>query len=317
MRIGRSIGAAAGLAWPLFVGAAQSAERLLATGHADQALAALTRQLAVNPNDAAALNLQCRVYFAEGQMEQAQPPCERAVAAAPDEALYHLWLGRVLGRKAEHAPALQAYGLAKKVHAEFEQAHKFAPRDREAAEDLAEYYVEAPRILGGGHAKAAALAGEVEPWAPGLAHGIRARIAEAEKKPADAEREFTLAAAAPDGGPAALVALASFQQNQGRVPEMLRTLDAVIAKDTAQDDALVSASELLTRASRRPEQAIALLRGYLASARQSENAPAFRVHAQLAKLLAAAGDEAGAHAELAAAHVLASGYTPESGRPGK
>ncbi len=313
MRTGRVIVVAALLAWPLFAGAAQPAERLLATGHADQALAALNRQLAANPSDAAALNLQCRVYFSEERMDQAEGPCERAVAAAPKEALYHLWLGRVLGRRAEHAAALQAYGLARKVHTEFEQAHQLAPRDRQAAEDLAEYYVQAPRIIGGGHTKAAELAGEVAPWAPGLAHSIRAHIAEAEKKPADAERELTLAAAAPDGGIAALVALASFYQNQGRTPDMLRTLDQAVAKDTAHDDALVAASGLLTRAGQRPDQAITLLRTYLASTGQSEDEPAFRVHARLAKLLSASGDTAGAQAELAAARGLASNYTPGGG----
>ncbi len=290
---------------------APEAAHLLASGHADQALALLNRQLKANANDAVALNLQCRVYFAEGQVEEAQGPCEQAAAADPNNARYHLWLGRVLGRKAEHAPSLQAYGLAKRVHAEFETAHRLAPRDRDAAQDLAEFYVQAPRLIGGGHGKAAALAAEVEPWAPALAHSIRAEIAEAEKKDADAERELQAAAASPDGGPGALLALASFYRKANRNPEMLKTLDQAIAKDTAHDDALVSASELLTRTGQRPEQAVALLRMYLASANQSEDAPVFRVHAQLAQLLRASGEAADAEKELAAARSLASGFQPK------
>ncbi len=279
---------------------------MLAQGQADRALAVLNRELNADAGNAEALNLQCRVYFAEEQMDAAQGPCERAVSAAPGNAAYHLWLGRVLGRKAEHAPALQAFGLAKRVHAEFEQAHQLAPRDREAAEDLGEFYVEAPRFMGGGHGKATTLAEEVEPWAPELAHSLRAEVAEAEKRPEDAERELKAAGESPG----ALVALATFYGKENRIPEMLAALDAAIARDRAHDDALVSLSELLTEYGQRPAQAIALLKTYLASPNQGEDAPAFRVHAQLAKLLQARGDAAGAQAELAAARSLASGFSP-------
>ncbi len=286
--------------------AAQTPEQLLARGQADRALALLNGELSAHANDAAALNLQCRVYFSEGQFDAAQGPCERAVAAAPGSALYHLWLGRVLGRKAEHAPALQAFGLARKTHAEFERAHQLDPRDREAAEDLGEYYVEAPRFIGGGHAKALILADETAAWAPDLAHSLRAQVAQAEKKPDVEESEWKAAGA----NPGALLALASFYGRQNRIPEMLATLDQAVARDAAQDGTLVSASELLTRYGQRPDQAVALLRSYLASPNQTEDAPAFRVHAQLAKLLGERGDTAGAHAELARSQSLASAFQP-------
>ena len=83
--------------------------------------------------------------------------------------------------------------------------------------------------------------------------------------------------------------------------------------DSAHDDALVSAAEQLTRRGHRPEQAVALLRSYLASSNQSEEAPAFEVHAKLAQLLAGGGDNASAQSELAAAHALASGWQPRAG----
>lgn len=284
--------------------AAQTPAQLLAHGEADRALAVLDQQLTANPADAQALNLQCRVYFSEGQLDAAQGPCERASAAAPGNAGYHLWLGRVLGRKAEHAPIFQAYGLAKRVHAEFEQAHKLAPRDRETAEDLGEYYVEAPRIIGGGRAKALSLADEVQPWSPELAHSLRAQVAAAEKDTEKAEGELKAAGQSPG----ALLGLAGFYGKQGRTQDMLAAVDRAVARDTAHDDDLVSASALLTRYNQRPAQAIALLRSYLASANQSEDAPAFRVHAQLAKLLEKSNDSAGAQSELALAHSLASGF---------
>ncbi len=282
---------------------------LLATGHADQALAAIRAELSANPNDAQALNLECRVLYSEELINQALPRCQRAVELEPGDGSYHLWLGRALGRKAEHTAKLKALGVAKQVRTEFEAAHRLEPRNGDAASDLAEYYVKAPEIAGGGRGKAEALAAEVEPWSPELAHSIRAGIAQKAKDAAGEERELLLAVGSP-ARPAALVDLAGFYRAENRTADMLAVLDKAVAADAAQDAAMVSASELLTASGERPQQAIALLRAYLGSSRQTEDAPAFCVHAQLSGLLGAAGDPTGAQAELASARMLASGWQP-------
>ncbi len=286
----------------------QPIEKLLAKGHADQALSLLDQALAANASDAAALNLQCRVFFSEGRVDAAEGPCEHAVALEPNDSSYHLWLGRVLGRRAQHAAMLSAYSLAKRVHAEFEAAHWLDPRSATAAADLAEFYVQAPHILGGGKNKAQALAAEMEPLSPALAHTMRAEVAQSSKDDEAAERELRAAAASRDARPETHIALASFYRKHDRVPEMLIEIDRAVAADTERDDALVSAAEQLTRSKQRPEQAIALLRSYLESSNQSEEAPAFQVHARLAELLEAAGNPAGAQSELAASRALASGW---------
>ena len=252
------------------------------------------------------------MYYAEQRPDLAQSPCERAARLAPANASYHLWLGRVLGLQAEHAQLLTAYSLAKRVHAEFEAAHQLDPRRGAAASYLGEFYVPAPRLLGGGTAKAQALAAAVEPWAPALGHSIRAQIAADEKADAMTERELQAAAASDGARAQEMIALASFYRKRGRLPEMLAAIDTAVAMDGQHDDALVSAAEQLTRSGQRPEQAIALLRLYLASGNQSEEAPAFRVHAQLASLLAKAGDAPAAEAELASARSLASGWQAQA-----
>lgn len=53
-----------------------------------------------------------------------------------------------------------------------------------------------------------------------------------------------------------------------------------------------------------------MLRQYLASGQQSEDAPVFQVYVQLGNLLASDGDRAGAEQQYAAAHNLASNYEP-------
>ena len=289
---------------------AAPASHLLERGQADQALSLLNRVLAANPGDSAALNLACRVYFSEGLLPAAQERCERAVALAPDSSDNHLWLGRVLGRQAEKASPLAAFAQAKGFRAQFEAAYRLDARSAPAVADLAEYYVEAPHLLGGGEDKALALALAAASWDASLAHSIRAEVAIHRKQPALAESELRAAAASPGAKPEDWVALASFYRKQGRTGDILGALDTAIARDTAHDDALVSAAEQLTESGERPQQAIALLRSYLASANESENAPAFAVHAQLASLLNQAGDTRSAGRELAEAHALASQWQP-------
>ncbi len=295
---------------PAYAGSLDPAVSLLERGHADEALAVVGQVLATNAQDAAALNLQCRVLLSEQRAEEAEPPCDTAVQLAPGSSNYHLWLGRVLGRRAERAPVLKAYGIAKRVHIEFETAYRLDPHNAEAAADLGTFYVRAPRLLGGGQAKAVTLAGQLLPWAPALAHGISAELAENSKDLATAEREFQAATLSRGATPETYVYLAGFYRRQSRTPEMLASLDKAIALDTAHDDVLVLAAAELTHSRERPQEAIALLRTYLDSEKQSEEAPAFRVHAQLARLLAASGDQRGAQQELTMAHTLASGWQP-------
>jgi hypothetical protein len=68
---------------------------------------------------------------------------------------------------------------------------------------------------------------------------------------------------------------------------------------------LVDAASILTKARRAPDLAERCLRDYLASRAKSDAAPAFKVHLQLSRLLAARGDDAGAAQEKDAAAALA------------
>ena len=72
----------------------------------------------------------------------------------PGNSRFHLWLGRVLGEKADRANSLSAAVLAGKVRGEFERAVQLNPKDVDARLDLAEFYIEAPGIVGGGEQKA-------------------------------------------------------------------------------------------------------------------------------------------------------------------
>ena len=73
----------------------------------------------------------------------------------PNNGEYHLWLGRTYGEKADASNFLTAAGLAKKVRTEFERAVQLDPGNVMARTDLAEFYLEAPGIVGGGQGQGA------------------------------------------------------------------------------------------------------------------------------------------------------------------
>src|SRR5579862_4039057 len=135
---------------------ADSARDMLASGRVDEAITALNGRLSSSPSDAESSNLLCRAYFALEEFDLAESSCKKAVALEPDNGRYHRWLGHVYGEKADRTNFLSAAGLAGKTREEFERAVQLDPRDVDARVDLAEFYLEAPGIVGGGRDKAMA-----------------------------------------------------------------------------------------------------------------------------------------------------------------
>src|SRR5690348_1253550 len=77
----------------------ETAPALLVSGSVDEAIAALHGQINSSPDDAVAQNLLCRAYLTLGQLDRGISACEKAVALAPENGQYHLWLGRIYGEK--------------------------------------------------------------------------------------------------------------------------------------------------------------------------------------------------------------------------
>src|SRR5258708_15525818 len=129
---------------------ADSAKDMLAAGRIDETIAELTRRLSSSPADAESSNLLCRAYFALGDWDRAESSCRKAASLEPDNSRFHLWLGRVYGEKAHRPTFLPPPRLAGQVRGEFEPAVQLNPKDVDARLDLAEFYLAAPGIVGGG-----------------------------------------------------------------------------------------------------------------------------------------------------------------------
>jgi Tfp pilus assembly protein PilF len=285
------------------------ANTLLQQGRVDEATVSLRELLAAEPGDAQAHQLLCRIYYAQDMADNAIRECQLAASGDPASSDNQMWLGRAYGFKASHANPLSALSLAVKVRIAFERAVQLDPENVHALNDLGEFYVAAPALIGGGLDKAQALAARMQPHFPSQAHRLLALIAEKKKEDTIAEAEFSNAVAA-GKTPEAYIDLGHFYERHHQPDKMIDALQSGIATDRRKGPSLVDAASVLTDAHRSPELAEALLRTYLSSSAKTDDAPAFKVHVQLGDLLARRGDPAAAHSEYAAALALASNYVP-------
>ena len=287
---------------------ADSAKDMLAAGRIDEAITELNGRLSSAPADAESSNLLCRAYFALEDWNRAESSCRKAASLDPDNSRFHLWLGRVYGEKADRANFLAAAGLAGKVRGEFERAVQLNPKDVDARLDLAEFYLAAPGIVGGGEQKARAQAQFIATVNPAREHWVYARIAEQKKDTATAEREYHQYIDLSQGDAEAWLNLALFLRRQKRFDEMEQAIVKLSQAPMPKLDVLVEASQMLYRAGRNYPFATQLLNRYLAAG-PVEAAPAFKAHHQLGMLLERQGDKAGAAREYRASLALVRNFS--------
>ena len=290
----------------------QSAEQMLASGSIDEVIRTLS-----NRNDAASLNLLSRAYYAIEHWDEAIKNGERAVAASPDNAMYHLWLGREYGEKASASNPLSAASLARKTKSEFEMAVKLDPAIVQAHADLAEYYTEAPSIMGGGIDKARDQATQVAKYDQATAHWILAIVAEKDKRYPDAENELRQAIKVAKNPAQYWMNLASFFRRRSRLDDMQNAITQAIAQPNKTAEVYYNAASEFLQAGRDFPTAVQYVKSYLASNAVVEDAPAFRAHYLLGQLYEKMGNKSGAVSEYRASLALASGFAPAAKAVGR
>jgi cytochrome c-type biogenesis protein CcmH/NrfG len=284
------------MSWTAVAQASDSPSDLLAAGRVDDVITSLNGQINSAPNDAASYNFLCRAYFAVSNWDRAISACDKAVKLAPENGEYHLWLGRTYGEKADASSFFTAAGLARKVRTEFERAVELDPKNAISRTDLAEFYLEAPGIVGGGQDKARAQAAALAKLDAGKAHWIQGRIAEKNKDTAAAEREYRAAIDESHGSASAWLNLALFYRNTKRFDDMQDALRHAATAPIDRADVLVDAASTLLRTNRNLPFAVQLVQRYLAS-HTVEQAPPFKAHYLLGNILEKQGDKQGAAKE--------------------
>jgi tetratricopeptide (TPR) repeat protein len=109
---------------------------------------------AKNPQNGDVQLLLTKTYLELQDHDKAIRSAERAVAIDPQNSVYHEWLGRAYGEKADHTGWFSAVGFAKKTRKEFETAVQLDGKNFSARQVLIEFDCSAPGMVGGGEEKA-------------------------------------------------------------------------------------------------------------------------------------------------------------------
>jgi tetratricopeptide (TPR) repeat protein len=119
-----------------------------------KAILALQAAAAKEPQNGDVQLLLAKSYLELQEHDPAIRSAEKAVAIDPQNSVYHEWLGRAYGDKADHASWFSAISLAKKTRKEFEAAVHLDGKNYSARQALIEFDCSAPGLVGGGEDKA-------------------------------------------------------------------------------------------------------------------------------------------------------------------
>jgi|HubBroStandDraft_6_1064221.scaffolds.fasta_scaffold563660_1 tetratricopeptide (TPR) repeat protein len=146
-----------------------------------------------NPRNAEIYLLLVKTYNEMQQHDAAISSGEKAVELDPQNSVYHEWLGRAYGGKAEHAGIFSGLSLAKKTRKEFETAVRLDERNFSARQALIEYDCSAPGIAGGGEDKALPQIAKLAELDAAEGHYAAGNCRRQKKDFAAADAEFTKA----------------------------------------------------------------------------------------------------------------------------
>lgn len=160
-----------------------------------------------------------RNWFMLGDFKKAADAFQKVLALEPNSSEYNHWLGRAYGRRAELASPLFAASNASKARQYFERAVELDPKNEEALNDLFDYYLQAPGILGGGYDKAAEVARRIGRLNAAEGHFAQAQLAEKRKQYDTAEDQLRHALELAPRQVGRILDLAKYLAKQGRYKE--------------------------------------------------------------------------------------------------
>jgi tetratricopeptide (TPR) repeat protein len=167
-----------------------TATALIEAGHYRRATATLdANPLAVDasPHDIAQREyLQSRIALGMGQFEPALQLAEKAVAAEPQNAAFHVQVAAASGRIAQHAGLLKQLSYAKRAKKALDDALSLEPKRPDAIYGMMMFNQFAPSLIGGDKAAAQKLAEDLTVLDPARGYLAQASLAH-ERKDAPAE----------------------------------------------------------------------------------------------------------------------------------
>ncbi len=217
--------------------AAQSPEKLFQDRKFGEARSAAQSQLAANKSDATAMYWLGRVAEAENKNGEALDWFEKAVKLDDKNAVYHLWVGNVVGEEAGNASKIKQPFMARRIKAEYEKAVALDPNLIAAREGLMGFYQQAPGFMGGSNEKAKEQVAAIRKLDPYRGHSAGARYAERDKDPAGAAKEWEAAIAAFPDSAAPYFSLGGVYRRQSKWDEAFAAYERLMK---AKPDELIA-----------------------------------------------------------------------------
>jgi len=246
--------------------------------------------------------LLTKSYLELQERDAAITSAERAVAINPKSSVYHEWLGRAYGEKAEHSSMFSALGLARKTHREFEVAVELDEKNFPARQALIEYYCEAPGIVGGGEEKAKPEIEKLQAMNASEGHFAAGICRKQKKEFAAADTEFKLALESQPKRADLIYDIGDYAMRHGQADRLMEV--AEVGERVAPSDPrgmFYQAVGLILK-NEKPEAAEKLLREYLQKAPKRAEYPRHAAaHEWLGRLDENKGDKKAAAKEYQAA----------------
>ena len=228
-----------------------------------RAVQLLQQVLSGDSGNTDALYLLTKSYIELAQHDNAVNSAERAVVLAPQSSLYHQWLGKAYGEKAEHASWFSAISLAKKTRKEFEIAVQLDERNFAARQDLIEFYCSAPGMVGGGVDKAAPHIARLAALDASEGHYAKGNCRRQKKDFAAADAEFTKALESGAKAPDLIYDIGDYAVKQKQPERLLAVAEAGQQADPADPRSDYYRAVAFLLKNEKAEQAEQLLRSYL------------------------------------------------------
>jgi tetratricopeptide (TPR) repeat protein len=205
-------------------------------------------------------------YYELEERDAAVNSAEKAVAIDPENSVYHEWLGRAYGEKADHAGLFSAMGLAKKTRKEFEKAVQLDERNFSAMQELIEFDCTAPGMVGGGLEKAKPEIARLAALDAAEGHYAEGNCRRQKKDFEAADAEFTKALESHPKSSDVIFDIGDYAVKRSQ-PERLEAVAAAGERAKPSDPRwrFFRAVGLILK-NEKPEQAEKLLREYLSAA---------------------------------------------------
>jgi tetratricopeptide (TPR) repeat protein len=286
----------------------QGAIRLFAARDYSGARALFAGLAGADPTDATAAYYLGRIAMVDGNVRDAIRWMERAVALDGGRSDYQRWLGRAYASQVQRVGRFKQAKLASKILGAFETAVSLDPANVGARRDLLQYYIIAPSFVGGSMSKAKAQARAIRAQDPSLGHVAAGWIAEAERKPAAAEREYQAAIAAfPDSGDA-YVALGSLHERARQYDEAFDAYERLLSERPDVATAYYQIGYTAAISGQRLERGAWALQTYLSRKPSESGPPLASAHYWLGRIYEREGERELARQSYAEALRLDAGH---------